>query len=213
MGRWFARLLVFGIVLCLCTSAWAGKVSDKLTPEEIEKIKGGEVILKNDLSESNKSGSGIAYAAYPCTLDDFWKVVLDYEHYKEIFPRIVSVKKFNEEGNRFLTEFKIDVSIKKLTYTSYNVISEDRLRLDFGLDDAYPHKYQKKMGGYWQLEQLGEKMIIAEYKVDVELDIPVIGGLINKIVRSLAGDDLPDVMNSVRKRIESGGTWNRLTDK
>ena len=92
---------------------------------------------------------------------------------------------------------------------TWNKLNKDKTRLDFGLQMDQPHKRFKTMGGYWEIEVLEPGLLLAEYKVDVALDIPMIGGLITKVVNAMAGDDLPDMLISVRKRIDSGGTWVR----
>ena len=205
------RIFLLIVVFCLVWApfAKAGVVSDKLTPEEITRLKAGEVILKNDISKKSKAGSGVAFGVYKCDLDTFWKVVFDYPHYTEFLPRINYAKVIKETPEEFLTEFSINATLTNLVYTSYNRLSKDKLRLDFGLDDSFPHKHQKEMIGYWQLEPLGEGMLLAEYKVSVKLDVPLIGKLIEKIVNAMSGKDLPEVLVSIRKRIDSGGTWKR----
>ena len=52
------------LALLIATTAFAGPISGKLTADEIAKIKAGEVILKNDIKEGDKSGSGIAFGAF-----------------------------------------------------------------------------------------------------------------------------------------------------
>ena len=215
MNTAIRTLFVTALMCLIASAAFGGPVSDKLTPEELERVKAGEVILKNDISEKCKAGEGVAFGVYRCSLDEFWKVVFDYPNYKDIFPRIVYAR-IRPEGKTdhfFLTDFSIDATLAKIEYVSFNKLSQDRMRLDFGLDEKFPHKYQKEMNGYWQLEKLGENVYLAEYKVHVALDIPLIGGMVNKIVAAMSGKDLPDVLVSIRKRIDSGGTWTRTAKK
>lgn len=207
MKKVFSGFIIAALAIIFGTSAQAGIVSDKLTPDELAKVKTGSIILKNDISESSKSGSGIAYGVYNCTKEEFWKVIFDYNNYDKVFPRIKSVKVIEKTEDQFLTEFALDATLTTLKYTSFNRPTKDGMRLDFGLEKQYPHKYFKEMGGYWQLETLEDGRLLAEYKVSVALDIPMIGKLLTKVVNAMTGKDLPNVLKAVRKRIESGGTW------
>lgn len=204
-------LIIASVVFIFATSAFAGKVSSKLTADELAKVKAGEIVLKNDLSEKTQSGSGIAFGTFKVSKEEFWKVIYDYPNYKDIFPRIEYAKIIEKNDDQFLTDFAMDATLATLKYTSWNRPSKDGNRLDFGLVKDRPHKYFKEMNGYWQLEELEGGLILAEYKVNVELDVPVIGKMLTKIVNSMAGKDLPTVLKAVRKRAESGGTW-KLSD-
>lgn len=207
----FRSTLVLAVVFIFALQAYAGPISSKLSAKELEQVKNGKILLKNDINAETQKGTGAAFAIFHCSLDDFWKTIYDYPNYTDIFPRIIHAKIIKKEEKQFLTEFKLDASLTKLEYVSYNRPSDDKLRLDFGLVDSYPHKYQKSMTGYWQLEKLGENLYLAEYKVFSEIDAGVFTKLISPIVNAMAGKDLPKVMRAVRKRIESKGTW-KLSD-
>ncbi len=203
----FRILLLIILVVSFSSTARAGIVSDKLTPSELAKVKAGEIVLKNVMDEKTRSGHGVAYGVYKCTREEFWKVIFDYDNYDKVFPRIKSVKLVEKTQDQFLTDFALDATLTTLKYTSYNRPTKDGARLDFGLEKSRPHKYFKEMEGYWQLETLEDGRLLAEYKVTVALDIPMIGKLLTKVVNAMTGKDLPNVLKAVRKRIESGGTW------
>jgi ribosome-associated toxin RatA of RatAB toxin-antitoxin module len=206
----FLALVIF---LAIIPVAHGGPVTSKLTAAELEKVKGGEIILKKDIDGKTKSGSGIAYGVFKCDLDAFWSVLFDYDHYPEIFPRLNWVKVIEKTPNRIVVTFSMDATLKDLEYTTLNNLSQDKKRLDFHFDERFPHPYQKSLVGYWQLEEIEPGLLLAEYKLGVALDIPLIGKIIEKIVLNMSTKDLPDVLISIRKRIDSGGTWTRNQDK
>jgi len=200
----FFGIVVAVVALCLlCTSVFAGPVSGKLTPDEIKRIKAGEVILKNDIQDGKKSGSGVAYGAFKGSLDRFWEVVMDYPNYQDFFPKIKSAEIIKKDPDKFLTRFKMDVGLTTLEYVSWNKLAADKLRMDFGLDDAYPHKFQKTMNGYWLLELSDDGYILAEYKIGLSLNVPkIFEGAVNGIVNSMAGKDLPQVFTCITNRMK-----------
>jgi len=183
----------------------AGMVTDKLTPAELERAKQGEIILKNDIKESSESGAGVGYGVFHCKLETFWEIIFDYPNYGRMFPPCAYAKviKKNPDG-AFITELQMKLlgGLYTMTYTTYNIPTADKLHLDFGLDKSYPYDKFKEMKGYWQLEQIGEDTYLGEYKVDVELNLPKgIKDIVQKIVNSLAGKDLPKMFLSIRKEI------------
>jgi ribosome-associated toxin RatA of RatAB toxin-antitoxin module len=198
-------VMVMLLTMALVGSAAAGSVTSKLTAAELERVKKGEIILKNDISDGKESGAGIGYGVFHCKLDRFWEIVFDYPDYKRMFPPTDYAKVIKREpSGKFLTEcqMKFMGGLYKINYTSFNIPTPDKLRLDFGLDKSYPHERFKEMGGYWQLEEIGEDTYIAEYKVDVELNLPAgFKDIVQKIVNSLAGKDLPKMFESIRKEI------------
>jgi ribosome-associated toxin RatA of RatAB toxin-antitoxin module len=136
-------------------------------------------------------------------------VIFDYDHYLDIYPRLKKVTLLSHVGNVYTAEFLLDASLTTLTYTTINTLAADKMRMSWVTDMNRPHKYFKRNDGYWQLEEVGPGQLVGEYHVEVELDLGIFTGIVSKIVRSMSRDDLPDVMVSTRKRMESGGTWKR----
>lgn len=193
-------------VFAFAAASFAGVVTDKLTKAEMERVKNGEVLLKNEINTNSEAGAGIGYGVFHCKLETFWEIIYDYPDYKRMFPPTTYAKVTKKEPNgNFLLDYQMGfmAGLYKINYTSYNKPSADKMRLDFNLDPNYPHDMLKNFVGYWQLEKIGEDTYLAEYKVAVELSLP--GGIkdvVQKIVNSLAGKDLPKMFHSVRKEIE-----------
>ncbi|MDP8223512.1 MAG: SRPBCC family protein [Candidatus Lernaella stagnicola] len=211
--RFSIRLIMLATVVffvAMTTVAWAGPVTSKLTPEELAAVKAGKVIVKNDIKENSESGVGVAYGVIRGTIDDFWKVIFDHENYTDFYPRLEGIKVVERNKYSLATiEFKMDATIKTLTYTTIGTVTADKTRMDWKLDMNRPHKFFKKNGGYWQLEEIEPGVLLAEYQVEVALDLGPFSRVATKIVNSMAKDDLPEVIECTKNRVESGGTWVR----
>jgi hypothetical protein len=207
MSRLLILVLAMAVMIAFGGRANAGPVSGKLTPAEIERAKNGEVILKNNINDKSESGAGIGYGVFKGKLDTFWAVVFDYPDYKRMFPPTEYAKIVKKDpSGKFWTEFQLKfmAGLYKITYTSWNMPSADKLRLDFGLDQAYPHDNFKDMGGYWLLEKIDEDVYLAEYKVNVQLSLPPgLQTIVQKIVNSLAGKDMPKMFKSLQKEMDA----------
>ena len=194
--------MALALILVFATVSFAGAVRDKLTDEEFERAKKGEIILKNEIDDKTKSGAGIGIGYFSGDIDKFWKLVYDYPNYQNVFPRMIYAKKVGGTPERFLTELKMDATLTKLVYTTYNVPSPNGMELNFGIEKSKPHKYFKDMTGYWKLEKVDGGGFLAEYKVAVSLDLPLgMGKLVTPVVNAMAGKDLPDLFNALRKNM------------
>jgi ribosome-associated toxin RatA of RatAB toxin-antitoxin module len=202
-------VLAFVFAFTVAAAYAEGPVSSLLTPAELAKVKAGQIVVKNKIDKNSEQGSGAAYGVIKGTPEDFWKVIFDHEHYMEFYPRLKGVTVVERDKSHAVISFKMDATIKTLDYTTAATVTPDRLRMDWVQDDSRPHKYFKKNDGYWQLEQLEPGLLLVEYKVLVALDLGPFSGVASKIVNMMAKDDLPDVVECTRKRVESGGTWVR----
>jgi coenzyme Q-binding protein COQ10 len=129
---------------------------------------------------------------FNCSVEDFFKVVVDYEKYPEFMDEVQSVRVLKSEGGVQHIEYKISV-IKTITYVlemSANPPTETRWKLVKG--DLF-----KKLDGSWRLQDEGGKCR-AEYSVDIEFGIFVPG----PIVKTLQTVNLRSMMSAFHKRVE-----------
>jgi ribosome-associated toxin RatA of RatAB toxin-antitoxin module len=206
-GVWLAAAVL--AVAFFASAAWAGPVSSKLSAADMEKLKAGQIIARSDIKAGNESGAGVAFGIIKCTPEEFWKTIFDHEHYTEFYPRLKKIQIVSRDNSKAVITFWMDVTLTTMEYTTIGIVTPDRLRMTWSQDDGKPHKYFKKNDGYWQLEVLDGGLLLVEYKVDVGLDLGVFSSAATKIVNLMAKDDLPEVVDATRKRIESGGTWKR----
>lgn len=206
----FALFLVGCVGLILAGSASAGPVSSKLTAEELATIKGGGIVAKDTLQEGPQ-GYAVAFGIMKFkSVEEFWTVVMDYEHYVDFFPKVKYCTLIKKTNSQSLAEFGVDLGVTTAVYTGIHTIADDRLRMDWTMDKSRPHKFFSASEGWWILEELSAGVWLVEYKMDVKLDFGVLSKAANKAVAAMAKKDLPRVIQNVSKRIESGGTW---TDK
>lgn len=200
-------LLAF--ILLFAGSTLAGPISDKLTAAELAKVKAGEIISKNEIDNASQKGYGVAYGAIKGSPEDLWKLIMDTGSYMEFYPRLNAVNCLKKTNSQALIEFHMDATATEMIYTTINTIAADRLRMDWTLDKSSPHKYLKLSDGYWMAEPIDGGLMLVEYKVIVELDLGILTKVAEKIVNTMAKDDLPEVVLATKKRIESGFTWKK----
>lgn len=205
----FTAVLALVMCLALGAAAQAGLVSDKLTPEELAKVKNGEIITRTQLNDTSTKGVSTAYLLVRCTPEEFWFTVMDYDHYVDFYPRLIKAIVHKKTTRQSQVTYFFDATAATMEYTLIGTVADDRLRQDWTLDKSKPHKYFKVNEGYWILEQLEPGVLLIEYGAIVELDLGVMTKVATKIVNALTTDDLPASMECTRKRVESGNTWVR----
>jgi len=201
-------LFVF-MLLFAGSTVLAGPISEKLTAAELAKVKGGEIIAKNEIDHASQKGYGVAYGVIKGTPENLWKLIMDTDAYLSFYPRLNAVQCIKKTNSQALIEFHMDATATEMVYTTINTIAADRLRMDWTLDKSRPHKYLKLSDGYWMTEPIDGGLMLVEYKVIVELDLGILTKVAEKIVNAMAKDDLPEVVLATKKRIESGFTWTK----
>jgi len=209
MRKQVMTMLIAGLLLMLAANAWAGPISKRFSEAEMARLKNGEILIENNIDPGGTKGNSLAWMVVKGTNDQFWKTIFDFEHYLEIYPRLKRVEVIKLTEKQSLVEFDMDATIDVMTYSVIGTLAEDRMRQDFNLDKSRPHKYFTSNEGYWLLEELEPGVLLVEYKVSVVLDLGVLSKVATKVVNVFAKDDLPEMMECTRKRIESGGTWTR----
>jgi ribosome-associated toxin RatA of RatAB toxin-antitoxin module len=202
-------VIVAVIFILLCgAAAWAGPVSDKLTPEEIEQLKAGRIMSRTNLSGGAKKGFAVAFGVMRFNDPlDFWRVLSDYDHFQDFLPRVQRAIVIRKNGTKTWLELTIDGGIKPVTFTNIYTYDEARQRSEWVLELARPHVPYKKNSGYWQLEKLESGVYLVEYRNEVEVDFGMMAALANRVMASMVKEDLPKIIENVRQRIGTEGVW------
>src|SRR3954463_9768623 len=97
---------------------------------------------------------------FPCTPEQFFAIVSDYEKYPEFLSEVKQCKVLKTDGNKKLVEFQVSV-IKTFSYRLW--LTEDGpKRLSWNLDSG---DLFKTSVGSWDLSDVGGKTQ-AKYAVD-----------------------------------------------
>ncbi|NJM10280.1 MAG: polyketide cyclase [Bdellovibrionaceae bacterium] len=130
---------------------------------------------------------------FPCTPDQFFAIVSDYEKYPEFLSEVKSCRILKKEGDRKLVEFSVSV-IKSFTYRLW--LSEvPGKKVSWVLDGG---DLFKTSTGSWVLEDLGAKTK-ANYDVDATFKVFVPG----PVAKALVNVNLPNMMKSYQERVRS----------
>lgn len=100
---------------------------------------------------------------------------------------------------------EFDFRLKKIRYVVEYTTDANKHRVDFRLDKNYPHDINDA-AGYFLFEEMNQNVTIFTYaatKVDTGIKVP-------KFIQDyMTSSDLPAIVISVKKRVESDGTWTK----
>ncbi len=129
---------------------------------------------------------------FNCSVDEFYKIVSDYEKYPEFLQEVKQCKIIKTDGAKKLVEYKISV-LKSFTYQLWMTeMAPQSIRWTFAGGDIF-----KTSIGSWTLSDEGGKCV-AVYEVEATFTLFVPGA----IAKTLLNVNLPAMMSSYHKRIK-----------
>jgi len=129
---------------------------------------------------------------FPCSNEQFYKILIDYEKYPDFLTEVKKCKILKTEGKRKLVEFHVSV-IKSFTYKLW-ITEEPTKRIHWTLDSG---DLFKTSIGSWDLSDKNGKTE-AHYQVEATFKIFVPG----PIAKALVVVNLPNMMNAYQKRVK-----------
>ncbi len=128
---------------------------------------------------------------FPCTPEQFFKIISDYSHYHEFLSEIKKCEVLKVEEGRKLVQYTVSV-MKEFRYQLW--MKEDpplNITWEFASGDLF-----KSMKGSWKLtEEAGKTR--AEYRIEAEFGLFVPG----PIAKALVSVNLPNMMSAYQKRV------------
>ncbi len=128
---------------------------------------------------------------FNCSVEDFFKIVSDYEKYPLFLQEVKDCKVIETKGNQKVVEFHVNV-IKQFSYRL--LITEQpphKMSWTFDSGDLF-----KVSTGSWDLKDEAGKTR-ATYEVDAKFKVFIPG----PISKALVNVNLPNMMSSFKKRV------------
>lgn len=130
---------------------------------------------------------------FNCSVDEFFRIISDYEKYHEFLAEIKGCKVIDQKQNRKLVEYSVNM-VKTFTYRLWMTESAPH-RIDWVLDSG---DIFKESTGFWELKEEAGKTR-ATYGVDAKFKVFVPG----PVAKALVNVNLPNMMSSYHKRVKA----------
>lgn len=129
---------------------------------------------------------------FPCTREQFFNLITDFENYPEFLSEVKSCKVIESKGNKKLVEFQVSV-IKTFTYRLWMTVkAPEKLSWELESGDVF-----KTSVGSWELKEANGQTQ-GKYSVDATFKIFVPG----PVAKALVNVNLPNMMKAYKERVK-----------
>lgn len=178
-----------------------------MTEARLAEMAQGEIlVLKQDTASKGKgtAGSGLAMTLIDAPVDAVWGYLVDFEKQPEYMPRIETAVAYSEDGNETGIKQTVKVAWKTVIYHILETRDKENYILRWRLDHSKENDIAETVGS-WQLVPYQETKTVAIYSLNVDS-----GMRVPKFIENfLMTRDLPGLLEALKLRSESGGTYKR----
>jgi hypothetical protein len=183
-------------------------VLDRYSAGQKKNLLAGEPVFESGIGEGpggmhEAHGRTIALVNKP--IDECFKIFCEFDKQYLYFPRITVSRVLKREGNTVVIYKEVGYAIATIRYTHILTIDPEAYRVDFVTDPKGINNVRFS-SGYFRFEKVDESRSLFTYeltKMDSGFTIPEF------IKKYIASKDLPKIAINIKKRIESGGTWEK----
>jgi len=188
-----------GVPTAESPEAWKG-----LSPEQIKKIKAGEIIILDKDQSSGDEAKRFIQAAmiFNQPIEAAWNLFIQTEKQEQYLPRLYD----SPLVERYATWDKVDFYVKfafiDIKYRVKHNYDNEQFYFYWALDPSYKNDLNH-LEGYWRLYKVDDTHTLARYGTIVMLSELIPKSIMEEMTRR----DLPESMQAVKKYIDSGGSY------
>ncbi len=183
-----------------------GSVLDRFSVEQRGKLDSGEVVFEYFIQdrEGATEGHGRASVIIDSPIEDCWKIFLEFDRQYLYLPRMTVSELKESQGDKRVIYKELDFRVYTYVYTHILTVHDEEHRVDF--QDAR-HEYKpENTKGYFGFEKVDDGTTLFTYELfSLDLGFPVP----DFIKKYMTSKDLPGIAEAVKKRVESGGKWEK----
>ncbi len=193
------------LALSLATAPWD---SLKLDDKDKARLEKGEVVVHAETYETpdGKKGRGKAYVIIKKPREVIYdQLTKGYKEFPEFMPRLEKVDVKSLTDTSMKVRSYVGVGLSTYEYTLAFKLDRAAFQTDWTLDKTADNDV-KETTGQWKLHELEPgKSTLAEYTIAVDT-----GKFVPQFIEDyLTRKDLPQILNALRKRVESDGKWKK----
>ncbi len=203
----------FIILACIFTAVFITTAARaEYTQEEWEKLKKGEILI-TEKAVQNPDGSQKVFFVSKVYMgaqpEEIWKIMRDYDKFEQFMPKLRECKVLKKEGPVYWVRYETKVLWVEANYHLRLVGVEKYKRIKYKLDETKKNDI-RATEGYWIFEEAPDgKGSVVTYCTRTDTGIPAPEFVARKVGRM----SLPNIIKNVKKRVESGGTWQKESYK
>lgn len=176
-----------------------------LTPEQKQKLAQGKILLPEGVVMTPEGKTLIEAAlVFEKPPEEVWRLLSkteDQVKYLDEVKKVIVIFKSSTEDSLELT---IRILTKTFIYRQIHRFDEKNLYFHWSLDPGFKSDL-KELNGFWRFYAFGSRRTLGRYGSRVLLRF----GIPDVIQTALTKSNLPRALQSVRKFVNSGGTWEK----
>jgi hypothetical protein len=182
-------------------AAWQG-----LTPEQVQRVKKGEIVILDQDTSANDEQKHFIQAAmiFNQPIEKAWPLIRIPENQDRFMPGLDSCRLVNREKTVEVMEFHTKVAMFNIDYQLIMHNDDSNCHQWYRLDPSYPNDL-KRDDGYWKLYKLDDQHTLARFGIRVQVSSWIPEFVMERLTKS----DLPRNMNAFFKYVDSGGTYTK----
>ena len=179
-----------------------------LTVGELQSVNRGEVLALSEpfvTPSGQTAGHGFGAIAVRATLEDTWKVLAKYTDKAEYQPRVLQCTVLSDDGTVLHVAMAIDAGLATARYTGIYTRNPADHSIHWVLDRAARGNTIQDMDGSYTLQEggPGQTLVLFTSYVDSGHFLP------HFIQDYFSVKAIPELLKSIKARVESGGTWHK----
>jgi uncharacterized membrane protein len=181
--------------------------ASKLNETEFNQAKKGEVVVKGETfktSDGKDGARGKAWVVIDAAPDTCLNTLMKYEDAPTYMPRLkkVDIKKVTPDSWTLTQDVKVMLST--YTYTLDVTWNREKKTMAWVLDPKTTNDI-KDTTGSWEFRPLPDNKTLLEYGITLDS-----GKAVPQFISDyMTQKDLPEVLLSFKRRVESGGKWTK----
>ena len=132
-----------------------------------------------------------------CTPDKIYPLLKDMEKYPGFMADLVSVEILERKENTTVSKWVSNVDGRVIKWTELDTFDDENMHISYQQIDGD----LKKMEGEWVLTPTAEGTDV-KLSVDFEFGIPMISGLLNRILKEKVRDNSMNMLKAVKEKME-----------
>ncbi|MFN7135126.1 MAG: SRPBCC family protein [Myxococcales bacterium] len=181
----------------------------KLEEKELARLQKGEVVVRGEVyktAEGKNAGRGKAWVIIKKPREAVYEqLTKGYDQFPEFMPRLKKVNVISRSEDAMLVRSYVGVAFSTYEYTLKFKLDPAAFQTNWVLDKSAKNDI-KDTAGEWKLLELEPGVsTLAQYSISVDSGMFVPQFLEDYMTRK----DLPEILNALRKRVESDGKWKK----
>jgi hypothetical protein len=180
-----------------------------LTGGQKQRLAQGEIILPQGLIKTAE-GKTIIEAAlvFDATPEAVWRLLSKTELQDKYLKEVKSIKVIRQSPEENCLEFTVRVMTKTIVYRQIHYFQPEHLYFHWTLDPTFRGDL-KELTGFWRFYPYSKDGTLARYGSRVKPRFPIPDFILNALVKS----DVRSALESVRRYVNSAGTWEKTQGK